>query len=325
MKAITVAAIVVVLAIVGFFAWRFGPCGSGRCRVTPSEYDSKMLALARTDQNLIRYHEVGAIPLGLREPTGIAVDKAGRIYAAGDYAIRVFRANGAHELDFRTADRPYCVAVSDDGMIYAGMRDHVEVFGRNGARVAAWSSAGGRAYFTSIAVLGGNLWAADSGNRVVLRYSLSGKLATTIGAKDPARNAPGLVAPSPYIDVAPLSSGAIWVSDPGRHQVELYAPDGQMKRSWGTASFAIDGFSGCCNPTGIALLPGGRFVTSEKGLPRVKVYGADGTFQCVVAGRESFAPDVAGLDLATDARGRVYVLDPSARSVRVFAEKSKRI
>lgn len=317
--AITIAALV----IVGILIWRFGACGSGRCRLSASDYESKILALARTDSKLIRYHEVETIPTGLKQPTGVAVDKSGRIYAAGDYAIRAFRPNGTSERDIRTDDRPCCVAVSDDGTIYAGMRNHIEVFDKSGVRTASWNPAIGRAYFTSIAVAGGNVWVADAGNRVALRYVKSGDLAATIAAKDASKSAPGLIAPSPYVDLVPLADGSVWIGDPGRHQVELYSADGMMKRAWGTASFAIDGFSGCCNPTDLALLPDGRFVTSEKGLPRVKIYGADGKFQCVVAGRESFAADDAGLDLATDAKGRVYVLDPAARSVRIFVENGR--
>jgi len=80
----------------------------------------------------------------------------------------------------------------------------------------------------------------------------------------------------------------------------------------------LEGFAGCCNPSHFALLPGGGFVTSEKGLPRVKEYSPDGTLRTVVAGSEGFAPGSVGLDLATDPGGRVYVLDPVARAVRVF-------
>ncbi|MBM3243119.1 hypothetical protein FJZ31_43220, partial [Candidatus Poribacteria bacterium] len=50
----------------------------------------------------------------------------------------------------------------------------------------------------------------------------------------------------------------------------------------GYLSMDIDGFCGCCNPVNFAMLPDGRFVTCEKGLPRVKIYDADGTFSGVV-------------------------------------------
>ena len=98
----------------------------------------------------------------------------------------------------------------------------------------------------------------------------------------------GLVAPSPHLDVAAAPDGTAWVTNPGRHRLEHYSADGQLLRTWGKASAAIAGFTGCCNPTDIAVLPDGRLVTAEKGIPRVKIYKTNGTFESVVAGPESF-------------------------------------
>ena len=65
--------------------------------------------------------------------------------------------------------------------------------------------------------------------------------------------------------------------NPGRHKIEAYTFDGELETSWGTPATTIGGFSGCCNPTHIAMLPDGSFVTSEKGLARVKVYDSTWT------------------------------------------------
>ena len=101
--------------------------------------------------------------------------------------------------------------------------------------------------------------------------------------------------------------------------------------AWGKASAAIDGFCGCCNPIGIALTSDDRYVTCEKGLPRVKVYAEHGEFECVVAGPETFPENArvgagnpvgddakAGLDIALDDKDRVYVLDQVAGNVHVL-------
>jgi hypothetical protein len=61
-------------------------------------------------------------------------------------------------------------------------------------------------------------------------------------------------------------------------------------------------------------------VTSEKGLARVKVYGPQGDFECVVAAGTQLGGTPA--DVAVDARDRVLVLDGRRRLVRVFQEKS---
>jgi hypothetical protein len=117
--------------------------------------------------------------------------------------------------------------------------------------------------------------------------------------------------------------------------VEVYTLDGDLELSWGKPSNSIQGFCGCCNPIGLALLPDGRCLTTEKGLPRVKLYGTDHSLECVVAGTESFAESaktgaaydyseglLGGLDAAADATGRVYVLDLAAAEVRVFRRKA---
>ena len=57
------------------------------------------------------------------------------------------------------------------------------------------------------------------------------------------------------------------------------------------------------------MLPDGRFVTAEKGIPRIKVYSPRGEFECVVAGPKQMKAVAA--DLAADRRGRILALDPS--------------
>ena len=93
---------------------------------------------------------------------------------------------------------------------------------------------------------------------------------------------------------------------------------------------AVENFCGCCNPVNLAVLADGRIVTAEKGIPRVKVHAADGRFECVVAGPKQLAPTktiteetrtqfkLLAVDLAVDSGGRVLVLDPARRSVRIF-------
>jgi hypothetical protein len=113
--------------------------------------------------------------------------------------------------------------------------------------------------------------------------------------------------------------------------VEAYTVDGDLELVWGKATAGIEGFCGCCNPINLALLRDGRTITCEKGLPRVKVYRVDGTFESVVAGAEAFPENAkatmgqrgwdcrhGGLDAAADSKGRVFILDYVAADVRVM-------
>ncbi|HWI58567.1 MAG TPA: hypothetical protein VNZ22_15180, partial [Bacillota bacterium] len=194
---------------------------------------------------------------------------------------------------------------------------------------------GKKTWFTGLSVGENDVFAADAANRVVLRYDRSGKVAGRIGQKSKEHNVPGLIVPSPYLGVKLGRDGLLRVNNPGRHCVDLYTANGDLELSWGKPSAAIAGFCGCCNPISVALLPDGSCVTCEKGLPRVKVYSPEGTFQCVVAGPESFPQNakagslhdptdgtLGGLDAAVDSQGRIYILDLVAADVRIMKRKA---
>ena len=63
----------------------------------------------------------------------------------------------------------------------------------------------------------------------------------------------------------------------------------------------------------------------RKGIPRVKVYNRLGTLESVVAGPGKFLEGTKGLDLARDSNGRIYVLDPMKKAVRIFEKKNPEV
>lgn len=276
---------------------------------------------AQTAPEQIIYTEGTPLDPGFRSLRAVAFAQ-GRLYVAGDQTLAVFDAAG-RPTAFRLDGVPTCLAVAPDGEIYVGMTGQVEVLTADGTLKACWSTFGTSAYITSLAVDAESLYAADAGNRIVWRCQRSdGKVLQRIGARDDARHIPGLVVPSPYMDLALDDKGALWVVNPGRHALEQYSATGDLVTSWQKEATGADGFCGCCNPTHIAILPDGGFVTSEKGIARVKVYGRTGEFRGFVAGAEQFSSGLAGLDLAVGDDGRVFVLDPGRRVVRVFVKKA---
>jgi hypothetical protein len=290
---------------------------------------------AKTDPKLVRFEQKGKFAAGNPEPRRIAVGPDQRLYVAGRSGLTVLDRNGEQVLHAELPAPARCVAVARDGTIYMGMRDHVAVLDAKGRRLKDWDNPGKKAWLTGLAAGENDLFAADSGNRVILRYDRSGKLVGRIGEKNKERNVPGLIVPSPYLDVDLAKDGLLRVNNPGRHCVDVYTVQGDFELSWGKASAVIQGFCGCCNPIALAVLPDGRCVTCEKGLPRVKVYSADGTFECVVAGPESFPENakagsvhdlsdgtMGGLDAAVDGEGVVYILDLVAGDIRVMQKKA---
>ncbi len=270
---------------------------------------------ARTNPALIRYREVKRIQVGMEKLYGIACGTDVRIYITGDESLLIVEKEGENVSWIQLEEPAMCIASGKDGTLYLGIAEHVEVYDSTGTRKAIWADLGSEAIITSIAVAGSDVYVADAGNKLVMKYDRSGKLLELI------RGESGFLIPSPYFDVAIGRDHTIWVANTGRFTLENYTPAGKLLRAWGSSSESIEGFCGCCNPTHIAVLSEGSFVTSEKGTPRVKVYDPTGRFECVVAGPEHFRQGTVGLDLAVDEHDRILVLDPVQRVVRIFEKK----
>ncbi len=317
-KSVLIIALVFLLAGVAYMFWDmfFRQPDSG---VNPYALDMKTI---RGNDTLVpRYSEVQQIKSGLAEIHGIAVDKADRIYVAGEKGVEIYDPSGKRETAFTLEGAASCIHVDRDGLIYLGMEDHLEIFNKEGKKLKQWKSCGDDAVITSIAVSNDNVFIADAGNKVVYRYDHAGNLQRKIGEKDPHDSIPAFLVPSPWFDLGIDRRGVLWVVNPGRHCLEQFTPDGSMVSVWGKASMAMEGFCGCCNPSNFAFLPDGSFVTSEKAIERIKIYSAAGDFKCVVATPGSFDEGTRGLDLAVDSKERILVLDPARKQVRIFVMK----
>jgi hypothetical protein len=298
----------------------------------PFAYDIERLA--RIDPSLIKYEQVGSFAGVSAEPRRIAVGPADSLYIATRDGIDTFERGGTKLGQIPLTSPARCVAIAEDGMVYAGLRTHIEVFTAKGQPRGTWDPPTRKTWFTGLCVGPNDLFAADSANRVIFRYDRSGKIVGRIGEKNKERNIPGLIVPSPYLDAKLGRDNLLRVNNPGRHCVEVFTVDGDLEMSWGKPSGTIEGFCGCCNPVGIAMLSDGGCLTCEKGIPRVKVYAADHSLDGVVAGPELFGQNslsgqlsdtsdgtLGGLDAAVDSQGRIYVLDLAGRQVRVMKRK----
>lgn len=316
-KIIIISAIIMLLALVAFMVKDF--FFSKPENRNPYEFE---LNNVRTgDTSMAAYTETGQIKTSLEEIHGLATDAAGKIYVSGKDGVEIFDASGKTENKFKMNGIAQGITVLENGDILLGMLDHIEIWNKNGKQVSKWTSFGSEAVITSIAAKGNDVFIADAGQKVVYRCDLKGHLINKIGLKDPATGVPGFIIPSPYFDLGISKDGNLWVVNPGRHSFEKYAFDGTLLNSWSKASMAMEGFCGCCNPSNFAFLNDSLFVTSEKGIERVKVYKTDGTFLAVVATPDQFEEGTTGLDLAVDAQNRILILDPVKKLVRIFEPK----
>lgn len=287
---------------------------------TPSNTLSSDLGGNPEEERWLKYQEAPQIPTGMDKPRGLAVGPDGVLYVVGDREVRLFR-EGVLLAKYPFFGSPHCITVVPGGTFYVGFRDYVGVFAQDGKQLARWEPLGVRAYLTSLASDGTQVWVADAGNRVIWRYDLQGHIRGRLGGATDKTGLPALIVPSPYLSLAWGQDGLLYIVNPGAHTINVCTPEGELRDAWGQGGPSLEAFTGCCNPTHLALLPDGSVVTAEKGIPRVKVYSARGKLEALVAGQGAFRPEAAGLSLGADAQGRIFVLDPTRRAVRVFVHK----
>ena len=280
------------------------------------EYDLK--ELRKVDPDKISHKEVNQIKIQSEEVHSIAVDEKDQIYVSTNENIQVFSPTGKQINSLKLRGEALSLAIAENGNILVGLSNRVDVRKPDGSLRNSFLVPGENTFITSVAIDKDNVFVADAGQKVVHHYTLEGKKIKEIGKKDINAGIKGFVIPSPYFDLLIGRQGELWVVNPGRHALEAYNFKGEQISSWERTSMSIEGFSGCCNPSNIAMLSDGSFVTAEKGLERVKIHLPSGDLKSVVAAPELFEEGTVGIDLAVDSNDRILVLDPVKKMVRIF-------
>ncbi len=257
---------------------------------------------------LLGYREQGRFPVAMQQLAAIAAGRQGEVLVAGDRAIQVLNRSGKVTATIDLSGPPSCLAVAgaqdeQPGRVYVAVGQHVSVLSPTYELVQEWPELDAKSTITAIAVSGKHVFVADAGNRLVWHYDSDGKVLGKIGEADPGRQMPGFVVPSPYFDLAVDGDEVLHVVNPGMRRIEAYNFDGQLQSYWGVAGAKLADFFGCCNPAHLAMFPDGRFLTSEKGIPRIKVYSMDGDLQQVVAGPRQLGVEESALGDAREFEG----------------------
>ncbi len=272
----------------------------------------------------------GEFDTGLAVIDALAAGPAGQLAAACDGRVVILGTNGLPSATWAVNADVRGLVFTPDG-VWAGTGGqvtHWTVDGRLLWRTPVYAS---NAVITSVAVAGDRLYVADAGARVVYFCNATGGVEKVVGRGGGERGGDGFTIPSPHFDVAMAPDGLLRVVNPGRHRIEAYTVDGEFELAWGKASMAVEGFCGCCNPAHFAVLPDGSFVTSEKGLRRVKTYDAAGRFTGVILGTDALGGGPGDgrqgpepCPVAVDGRGRILVAMPDGGKVRVYEHKEQR-
>jgi len=267
------------------------------------------------------YSSVATIPAPGGRPyqtalRGVTVDGSGAVYLVGDKRVDVYDArSGALTRSWATPAEGLCVAVDDEGRVHVGGAGRIDVFDADGQSVRAWRDADRLGRVSDIAFYGDDVLAADTVSRSIRRFDAAGRWRNDIGTAGRLR---GFFIPNGHLDFAVDQAGVVHACNPAKHRVERYALDGELLGHWGRWGNRSDAdFSGCCNPTNLALWGSSHVVVSEKAPPRVKLYDRSGALAGVIPASR-FDPTCKNMDLAVDRAGRVLVVDTARKRAVVF-------
>lgn len=234
----------------------------------------------------------GAGTLGPQAPA-IAVDAQGRVYVADthDGRIEAFANDGTPDGGWGGLIDPAGVAAAPDGSLVVSDRNGVYRYDAGGSRLATLATVAAPA---GVAVgADGTVLVADPAHERVV--ALGGPVYDD-GLEDP-------------VAVAAGPSGAVYVADEDDDRIHVFAADGTPRGSWPAG-----------DPHGVAVAPDATLLVADTHAGRVLRFDAGGA-----ALGEFGRSDTPGRlnvprGVATDCRGRAYVVDNSSLRIHVFGE-----
>jgi hypothetical protein len=315
MKQIKYFLIFLGLVIVGVIAINYINSKPKKAKENPYEYNVD--EFRKVDPALISHKEVRQIKVDVGETGGIATAN-GFIYLAAGKSVKALSPDGKLQSEFSVDENPHCIAVNNQQVVL-GYRKTFTAYSLKGEKLFQSGEINDSTVITSLVLWKGNIVVADAGKRRIWLFNQN-QLVKEIEGVSGAKNLHGFVIPSPYFDVAINSANELWAANTGMHTLQQYDDKGNLARSWAKISLQIEGFSGCCNPAHFTFLPDGCFVTSEKGMPRIKIYTPDGTLQSVVAPPDKFKEEGHAAEVATLGE-TIVALDYDKKMIRIFERK----
>jgi hypothetical protein len=240
----------------------------------------------------------------------VTVSSDGRIYLGGDSFVSCYSGDMRHQWTYSSSQPVTALACSED-TVFATTADLILLIGNDGKLKGEWGPFEDKSYITSVAASQSHVAYADAGNKMVVIMGKHGSVERIIGQNDGQ-----FILPSPYFDVALDSAGNLYIANTGHRRIETRTLDGRLLSYFGEPGMAPSAFCGCCNPAHFVLIPGG-FITSEKGINRIKIVGRDGNLIEMVSSRNRFVPSIP-LDLAYGNGNRIYAANPGDSKLDVF-------
>jgi hypothetical protein len=274
------------------------------------------------DPELISHKETRKFDLGLLIASDIAYFDH-KLYVSGNSSMVILPMDGSPADMMEIIPHATCLEV-DEQNIFIGSDKHVAKYNHAGELLQEWTALDERSVITNLAVKDDHIYVADAGNRRIVIYNREGEITGEFEGKADSDEGHGFIIPSANFDLVVNSFGELWVVNPAKHALENYSDDGRLRGYWQNSSMEIDGFLGCCNPARITTLEDGSFVTSEKGLVRIKIHDQSGKLLSVVAPPALFDTggnvndETKAPAICADEKDVIYALDFETDMIRVF-------
>ncbi len=279
----------------------------------PSADNKDLVAVRPHDSIPDKWKITGELHVSEGSLKAVTVSSSGNIYIGGESFVSCYTVDLKQVWTLKT---PYPVtSLSNSGdTIFASTVEMILVIGTDGRMKDEWGPFEDKSYITSVASNRNRVAYADAGNKMVVLLDKQGRVEKIIGQNDGQ-----FVLPSPYFDVALDATGNLYVANTGHRRIETRSPDGRLISTFGEPGMAPGAFCGCCNPAHFILTPNG-FVTSEKGINRIKILGKEGGFVEFVSSGKKFVPSVP-LDLASADGNIIYAANPYDSKLYSFVRK----
>jgi sugar lactone lactonase YvrE len=259
----------------------------------------------------------------LGEVLGIAVDKTGTIYAAGDWRVRKITAGGIISIVFGNgspAPPISSVAVDDAGNVYIGtdgMIRRISLTGTNTVFAGNGTNGfGGDGGLATGAQLGlpealvfdgaGSLLVADHFNHRIRKITPDGVIRTIAGNGDEGPSpSPALRNP---IGIAVDASGNLFVSDEIGNRIQKISPNGTIS----TFTTQVE------HPTSLAVDSSGNiFAVSGARIQKISGAGVSSTIDVKAASADPSGRPFQPGGIAVDSAGSLFVADSSGSILKV--------
>lgn len=287
--------------------------------LTANPFEKDIEAYQNVEDSIITHVEKKQIPLKVTTPKAIGY-KDGRIYLLADDFLQIIRTDGKELRKMKVEATSKSFTILENNQVLLACTDHLVLLSEALTELKR-SKPTLESNYSGVATNGSKVFVSDAGKKQVLVFDMELNQSKSFHGESGVSDQHGFIIPSAHFDLGVNEDMELWVVNPGMHALQNYSDEGKLRGSWNNSSFDIDGFSGCCNPFHIAFQKDGSFVTSEKGLVRIKVYEPYGMLRSVVAAPSSFTNGTKAPDIALDENGAVLALDFDRKMIRIFEPK----